>query len=181
MGSSIIDLWAAELAMGDQRSSALTTTWTPISAVMSEVSEGGETSTTSNPHGALRADQAEQLQRLARQEAAGLGRAGAGHEAAIQRVHVEGNINGVGALPGQLQRDLRRLLDAEAARCRRWSARWRCAGGRPGRPRAALASGRCRAAPGSPRARWADWWPRTTAWGAGARRGPFLDVDVAVD
>ena len=54
-----------------------------------------------------------QLQRLARQEAAGLRPAGAGHEAAIDRVDVERDVDRVGVLPGELERDLGGLLEAD--------------------------------------------------------------------
>src|SRR5436853_127697 len=47
------------------------------------------------------------------QEAAGLGPAGAGHEAGVDHVHVEAQIDGRGALPGNLQRRFGDLLDAD--------------------------------------------------------------------
>ena len=114
----------------------------------------------------------EDLQRLARQEAAGLRPAGAGHEAAVDAVDVEGDVDRVGVLPRELERDLGGLLEAELldvadgqdiglalARLRR-------------RRRAAPASRRCRAGRGSSARRSAGWSPSTRAWCASARRGP---------
>jgi hypothetical protein len=59
------------------------------------------------PANALRADQAQQLQGLARQETAGLRPAGAGNKAAIDRIDIERNIDGVGVFLGKVERDLR--------------------------------------------------------------------------
>jgi len=78
----------------------------------------------------------------------GSGQPVARHEAAINRVDVEGDVDRVGVLPGEFQRNLSRLVEADlldvvdgqdiaAALC-----------APPARRRAALASRQCQAAPG---------------------------------
>ena len=106
----MIALWLPSLPWATSEPSTSTTTRTP----KQRRDVGGVVGRRDLDHlqaaHAFRGDQAQELERLARQEAAGLGPAGAGHEAAIDGVDVEGDVDRVGVLPGQLQRDLGGLL-----------------------------------------------------------------------
>src|SRR4051812_15487822 len=66
-----------------------------------------------HPADALAGDHAQRLQGFAGQKTARLRRARARHEAGVDRVDVERQEDGLRVLPGVLQRDLDRLLDAE--------------------------------------------------------------------
>jgi hypothetical protein len=61
----------------------------------------------------LLGDKPDQLQRLAGEEAAGLGPARAGHERRLDGIDVVAHVNGVAPVPRPLQRDLGDLVDAE--------------------------------------------------------------------
>jgi hypothetical protein len=91
-------------------------------------------------------DETEDFKCLARQEAARFGPAGAWNEAAIDRVDVERDVNGVGIFPGQFKRDLGGLFQADLQRL---SGRLCCAGDRLRRPRVVPASRRFQVAPDS--------------------------------
>ena len=91
--------------------------------------------------------QPQNLQRLARQEAARFRPAGAGHETAIdasrRRTRCRPRRRPSTPVPARS----RRSFPARSSRCRRWSAHWCCACAPPARRSAAPASRRCRAAP----------------------------------
>ena len=86
------------------------------------------------PAQALRRDQAEELQRLARQEAAGLRPAGAGDEAAIDANRRRRRCRPRRRPSRRARARSRRSSRGPASRCRRWSARWSGACAPPATP-----------------------------------------------
>ena len=133
------------------------------------------------PADALRDHKPEELQRFTRQKAAGLGPTGAGHEPAIDRVDIERDVDRVGVLPGELERDLGRSFPVPASRCRRWSARWSRAFSPPARRRAAPANRRCRAGRDSMPTRSEDLSPSTRGGVHPFVEVFLLNIDVAVE